>query len=128
MENIENNGFIEEIEESPIEVINWGGSVEFSEYEDLRDSNYLESTNTEMVGEITSNNSYDDELESKYWNSDLDDGYNYWKMKKWYKVEGYDKEQEVSDVLQDTYPKGNKQTKSFLKDALSSDYYPDLAA
>lgn len=127
MESVNNENFFDEMEETPMELISWDGSVEFWEYEDPWASDYLESTNGQNIESNSIDTAYDDELESKYWDLDAVEEYNYWKMKKWYKLDEYDKEQEVWDVLQDTYPKNNTQIKESLEGTLSWDYQ-DLAA
>lgn len=122
MKNMDNIEFVGEVDESPIEIVSWDWSIQFSEYEDPRASNYLESTNVNNPSMISDNTVYNDELEEQYWNVDIVEEYNYWKMKKL-----YDKGQEVSDVLQNTSPKDNKQTRKLLGETLSDDYQ-DLAA
>ena len=122
MENIDNREFIDDDEWSQMEVISWDGSVQFSEYEDPRASDYLESTNGSNSNMTNDNTEYYDELEEQYWDANVVEEYNYWKMKKW-----YDNEKEVWDVLKDTSPKNNKQTKMLLEETLLGDCH-DLAA
>lgn len=122
MKNMDNIEFVGKVDESPIEIVSWDWSIQFSEYEDPRASNYLESTNVNNPSMISDNTVYNDELEEQYWNVDIVEEYNYWKMKKL-----YDKGQEVSDVLQNTSPKDNKQTRKSLGETLSDDYQ-NLAA
>lgn len=123
MENIDNENLFDGMEETPMDVVSWDGSVKFWEYEDLWASDYLESTNNPKIESNDTDTAYNDELELQYWDANVDEEYNYWKMKKW-----YDEEQEVLwEVLQETSPKNNKQTKMLLEKTLLDDYQ-DLAA
>ena len=119
---IDNENFLDEMEETPMEVVSSDGSVEFWEYEDPRASDYLESTNNQKIELNGTDTTYDDELESRYWDLEVDEEYNYWKMKKWYKLD-----EEVWEILKDAYPpKNNTQIKESLGDTLWD--YQDLAA
>ena len=123
MENIDNENLFDGMEETPMDVVSWDGSVKFWEYEDLWASDYLESTNNPKIESNDTDTAYNDELELQYWDANVVEEYNYWKMKKW-----YDKEQEVLwEVLQKTSPKNNKQTKMLLEEILLDDYQ-NLAA
>lgn len=123
MENIDNENLFDGMEETPMDVVSWDGSVKFWEYEDLWASDYLESTNNLKIESNDTDTAYNDELELQYWDVNVVEEYNYWKMKKW-----YDKEQEVLwEVLQKTSPKNNKQTKMLLEETLLDDYQ-NLAA
>jgi hypothetical protein len=123
MENIDNENLFDGMEETPMDVVSWDGSVKFWEYEDLWASDYLESTNNPKIESNDTDTAYNDELELQYWDANVVEEYNYWKMKKW-----YDKEQEVLwEVLQKTSPKNNKQTKMLLEETLLDDYQ-NLAA
>jgi len=123
MENIDNENLFDGMEETPMDVVSWDGSVKFWEYEDLWASDYLESTNNPKIESNDTDTAYNDELELQYWDTNVVEEYNYWKMKKW-----YDKEQEVLwEVLQKTSPKNNKQTKMLLEETLLDDYQ-NLAA
>ena len=123
MENIDNENLFDGMEETPMDVVSWDGSVKFWEYEDLWASDYLESTDNPKIESNDTDTAYNDELELQYWDANVVEEYNYWKMKKW-----YDKEQEVLwEVLQKTSPKNNKQTKMLLEETLLDDYQ-NLAA
>ena len=122
MKNIDNENLFDGMEETPMDVVSWDGSVKFWEYEDLWASDYLESTNNPKIESNGTDTAYNDELELQYWDANVVEEYNYWKMKKW-----YDKEQEVWEVLQETSPKNNKQTKMLLEETLLDDYQ-NLAA
>ena len=123
MENIDNENLFDGMEETPMDVVSWDGSVKFWEYEDLWASDYLESTNNPKIESNGTDTAYNDELELQYWDANVVEEYNYWRMKKW-----YDKEQEVLwEVLQKTSPKNNKQTKMLLEETLLDDYQ-NLAA
>ena len=123
MENIDNENLFDGMEETPMDVVSWDWSVKFWEYEDLWASDYLESTNNPKIESNDTDTAYNDELELQYWDANVVEEYNYWKMKKW-----YDKEQEVLwEVLQKTSPKNNKQTKMLLEEILLDDYQ-NLAA
>lgn len=118
MENIDNENLFDGMEETPMDVVSWDGSVKFWEYEDLWASDYLESTDNPKIESNDTDTAYNDELELQYWDANVVEEYNYWKMKKW-----YDKEQEVLwEVLQKTSPKNNKQTKMLLEETLLDDY------